>query len=107
VDVDGAYSTCHRTVGDPRFQVGAPAAPSEAARRRFLASRLVDRQEPCRSCWARYLCGGGCHAEVVQAGRDNCDLICGWLDYCLGRYPALRCEFPELFSSIPAKAATS
>jgi uncharacterized protein len=107
VDVDGAYSTCHRTVGDPRFQVGAPAAPSEAARRRFLASRLVDRQEPCRSCWARYLCGGGCHAEVVQAGRDNCDLIRGWLDYCLGRYPPLRCEFPELFSSIPAKAATS
>lgn len=109
VDVDGAYSTCHRTVGDPRFLVGAPAAPSAPARRRFLAPRLVDRQEPCRSCWARYLCGGGCHAEVVQAGRDNgnCDLIRGWLDYCLGRYPALRGEFPELFNPTPAKVATS
>lgn len=107
VDVDGGYSTCHRTVGDPRFRVGGPAGPSASARRRFLAPRLVDHQEPCRSCWARYLCGGGCHAEVVQAGRDNCDLIRGWLDYCLGRYPALRGEFPELFTSTPAKVATS
>lgn len=107
VDVDGAYSTCHRTVGDPRFRVGDPAAPSDDARRRFLAPRLVDRQEPCRSCWARYLCGGGCHAEVVQVGRDNCELIRGWLDYCLGQYPALRCEFPELFSPMQAKAAVS
>jgi uncharacterized protein len=107
VDVDGAYSTCHRTVGDPRFRVGDPAAPSEDARRRFLAARLVDRQEPCRSCWARYLCGGGCHAEVIQAGRDNCELIRGWLDYCLGQYPALRCEFPELFSPTQAKAVAS
>jgi uncharacterized protein len=107
VDVDGAYSTCHRSVGDPRFRVGEPAAPSPDARRRFLAARLVDRQEPCRSCWARYLCGGGCHAEVIQAGRDNCDMIRSWLDYCLGRYPTLRDEFPELFPPMQAKAAAS
>lgn len=101
VDVDGAYATCHRTVGDTRFRVGAPAALDDDARRRFLAPRLVDRQEPCRSCWARYLCGGGCHAEVAQVGRDNCDMIRGWLDYCLGRYPAVRAGFPELFAPVP------
>lgn len=98
VDVDGTWSTCHRTVGDPRFQVGS-GAPSEAARRAFLEPRLVDRQEPCRSCWARYLCGGGCHAEVVTAGRDNCDMVRGWLEFCLGRYPTLRAELPELFTA--------
>lgn len=101
VDVDGAYATCHRTVGDARFRVGAPATLDDDARRRFLAPRLVDRQEPCRSCWARYLCGGGCHAEVSQVGRDNCDMIRGWLDYCLGRYPVIRAAFPELFTPVP------
>ena len=36
------------------------------AKRKWLAERHVHRQEPCRSCWARYLCGGGCHHEVLQ-----------------------------------------
>jgi uncharacterized protein len=97
VDVDGAYATCHRTIGDPRFAIGGLGSLSDDARRRFLEPRLVDRQEPCRSCWARYLCGGGCHAEVVDAGRDGCDLIRGWLEHCLHWYPAVRVEFPELF----------
>jgi uncharacterized protein len=25
----------------------------------------VYRKEPCRSCWARFLCGGGCHAQAA------------------------------------------
>ena len=40
----------------------------------WLAERHVHRQEPCRSCWARYLCGGGCHHEVIRRGRPACDL---------------------------------
>ncbi len=98
VDVDGRYATCHRTVGDPRFALGGPEGPSTDARRRFLEPRLVDRQEPCRSCWARYLCGGGCHAEVIAAGRENCDMIRGWLEHCLRLYPMVSAEFPELLT---------
>jgi uncharacterized protein len=99
VDVDGNYATCHRTVGDGRFRVGRIGDRSDAARRAFLEPRLVDSQEPCRSCWARYLCGGGCHAEVAEAGREGCDMIRGWLDYCLSLYPTVLAEFPELFPS--------
>jgi uncharacterized protein len=81
VDAHGEYFACHRTVGDERFHFGAQ--PDAARRREFLAARQVDLQEPCRSCWARYLCGGGCHAEVVSNGRAGCDFIRGWLEYCL------------------------
>jgi hypothetical protein len=49
----------------------------------MVTTRIVDRQEPCRACWARYLCGGGCHAEVAEVGRAGCDYIRGWLDYSL------------------------
>jgi uncharacterized protein len=101
VDVTGGYATCHRTVGDPRFHLGTAGALSDISRQKFLEPRLVDRQEPCRSCWARYLCGGGCHAEVAQVGRDGCDAIRGWLEYCLRRYPLVRAEFPELFGDAP------
>ena len=105
VDVEGNYATCHRTVGDQRYGVGGVGDLDDAARRKFLEARLVDRQEPCRSCWARYLCGGGCHAEVDEVGREGCDMIRGWLDYCLSRYPVVRAELPELFPSIQEVAA--
>lgn len=105
VDVDGTYSTCHRTVGDPRWALGPAGELSDGARMAFVQPRLVDRQEPCRSCWARYLCGGGCHAEVAQVGRDSCDMIRGWLEHCLLLYPGLLAEFPALFGS--ARVQTS
>ena len=61
----GDYFTCHRTVDDRR--TGSEAWPlgwTAWHAGRFLEARHVDGQEPCRSCWARYLCGGGCHVEV-------------------------------------------
>jgi uncharacterized protein len=67
-----------------------------AARSSFLTKANVDGQEPCNSCWARYLCGGGCHAEVAAAGRSGCDFIRGWLDYCLTAYRQVADRHPSL-----------
>ncbi len=69
----------------------------DAARGRWLAERHVDRQEPCRSCWARYLCGGGCHHEVLHRGRVACDFIRGWLDHCLRAYVRISEQRPGFF----------
>jgi uncharacterized protein len=102
VNADGNYFSCHRTIDDPRFALGTLATGLDrSARERFLQSRLVDRQEPCRSCWARYLCGGGCHAEVIESGRDSCDYIRGWLEYCLSYYNRLLSIRPDLFYPTP------
>jgi uncharacterized protein len=96
---DEQYYTCHRTVGQRAFALGdLETGPVEAVRLAFLAGRQVDRQEPCRTCWARYLCGGGCHAEVAVAGREGCDFIRGWLEFCLITYNEVLDEFPDLFS---------
>ncbi len=87
VGAGGGYFTCHRTVDDDRYALGdVDSGPSATGRRAFAESRAVDHQEPCRSCWARYLCGGGCHAEVDEVGREGCDYIRGWLEHCLGIY---------------------
>jgi uncharacterized protein len=96
---DGHYYTCHRTIGQPSFELGdLETGPATDKRRNFLAARDVDLQEPCRTCWARYLCGGGCHAEVMTVGRDGCDYIRGWLEFCLTTYSDLLDEFPHLFT---------
>jgi uncharacterized protein len=99
VDVDGVFASCHRTVGHEAFRMGSVDKGFDAeGRRRFLSTRIVDRQEPCRTCWARYLCGGGCHAEVAEVGRAGCDYIRGWLDYSLRAYRDVAARRPELLS---------
>lgn len=102
VGASGGLFACHRFVDDEARAMGHVSAGIDRDRqRRWLAERNVDRQEPCRSCWARYLCGGGCHYEVIHRGRPACDYIRGWLDYALGAYVRLSQSRPDLFSFHP------
>jgi len=87
VSADGDLAACHRFVGDDDGLMGTVDGGVDRTRRNtWLAERHVHRQEPCRSCWARYLCGGGCHHEAIQRGRSACDYIRGWLHYCIEAY---------------------
>jgi len=98
IDADGDAFGCHRLVGDDRFRFGSLASGIDDARRyAHLSEHAVDRQEPCRSCWARYLCGGGCYHEVAARGRTHCDYIRGWLEFCLEAYATLSVARPEMF----------
>jgi len=87
VSAEGDLAACHRFVGDADGAMGSLADGIDTAdRATWLRDRHVHRQEPCTRCWARYLCGGGCHHEVIARGRPACDYIRGWLHYCLGTY---------------------
>lgn len=87
VDNAGELTACHRFVGDSAAVFGSLTDwVDDAARVKWIQTRHVDRQEPCRSCWARYLCSGGCHFEVSKVGRQQCEYIRGWLAYCIGAY---------------------
>jgi len=98
VSADGALFGCHRFVDDERVKFGNVFdGVDRSTQNRWLAERHVHRQEPCVSCWARYLCGGGCHHEVLNRGRAACDYIRGWLHYCLQAYVRLRAEAPWYF----------
>src|SRR5262249_16262513 len=84
VSADGDLSVCHRFVGDADGVMGDIHNGIDHKRQnRWLAERHVHNQFPCRDCWARYLCSGGCHHEVIARGRPACDYIRGWLHYCL------------------------
>ena len=87
VSADGELAACHRFVGDENGAMGSLDDGVDLTRQAdWLSARHVHRQEPCQSCWARYLCGGGCHHEVISRGRPACDYIRGWLHYCLEAY---------------------
>nr|WP_256368327.1 radical SAM protein [Mangrovicoccus sp. HB161399] len=99
VDAEGNYAACHRFVNDPLGGMGdLSGGPDVAARQRFLAERQVEAQADCASCWARRLCGGGCHHEVLHAGRPACDFVRGWLDFAIGAYGRLMAARPGWFA---------
>jgi len=96
VSASGGLFACHRFVEDDRAAMGDVMTGVDRRRQNvWLDERAVDRQEPCRSCWARYLCGGGCHHEVMHRGRPACDYIRGWLRYALEAYVRITAAAPE------------
>lgn len=86
VAADGRWYACHRAIGDEAYEIGSNAGLDHARRRAFVAARHVHAQTDCRSCWARYLCSGGCHQEAAARTPASCDFIRGWLDFCLKTY---------------------
>jgi uncharacterized protein len=100
VSAEGGLFGCHRAIDDPAFAMGSiEEGADREAQRAFLERRHVMRQEPCRTCWARFLCGGGCHQEVLARGRVGCDYIRGWLDFCLSSYADLSSRIPAYFDA--------
>ncbi len=98
VSAEGGLYACHRFVADEEGEMGDVLhGPDEKRRQAWLIARHVDAQTPCQQCWARYLCGGGCHHEVMERGRPACDYIRGWLDFCLGAYVELMTACPQYF----------
>lgn len=104
ISADGELAACHRFVGDEAGRMGhVDTGVDPTLQGRWLAERHVHVQEPCNRCWARYMCSGGCHHEVIHRGRPACDYIRGWLHYCLGAYLRLSRAKPEWFG-LPAGA---
>jgi uncharacterized protein len=91
VGSDGDWYACHRAIGDERFRLGSNAGLDADKRAIFLSERHVDAQTDCKSCWARYLCSGGCHQEAERRSPESCDFIRRWLQFCLESY----CELSD------------
>jgi uncharacterized protein len=100
VSAEGELAACHRFVNDEAGALGNIALGVDRDRQEaWLSTRHVHHQEPCNTCWARYLCGGGCHHEVIHRGRGACDFIRGWLHYCLQAYTRLLVARPDYFAA--------
>ena len=79
----GKLYPCHQFVGHPEYCLGdlnrGITRPDlqEQFRQAHIFSKPV-----CRSCWARFLCGGGCHAQAALQSGDlhhpgplTCELV--------------------------------
>ncbi|SIT80453.1 MULTISPECIES: radical SAM/SPASM domain-containing protein [Burkholderiaceae] len=107
VSAAGELAACHRFVGDEAGAMGHLSTGVDHVRQTiWLAERHVHRQWPCNACWARYLCGGGCHHEVLARGRSACDYIRGWLHYVIGAHGRLARYAPTWFANPPGTSSS-
>lgn len=83
VSPDGNLYPCTELTTDTTYQMGnVETGILKNKRKVWLQEYHVDRFETCASCWARYLCGGGCRVDsllncgsLTEVNEVTCDLI--------------------------------
>lgn len=68
---EGEIYPCHQFVGDEKFLMGTLDG-GEINRKiiQDFASNYIFNKEECCQCWARFFCGGGCHANNYKRNGD-------------------------------------
>lgn len=90
VTPEGDIFPCHQFIGIPEFKMGnvRERELNSFVRRRFEGNTLAHKE--CRYCWARFYCGGGCHA---LAYFQNGDMSIPHKLACLMHQKRLECSF--------------
>ena len=92
VTPDGLLYPCHQFVGRGQFLMGdLTYGVVRKDLREAFAEADIFRKEGCLDCWARYFCGGGCHANadlhhgtIVTPDGTGCRLHRKRLECALG-----------------------
>ena len=84
---NGKMSLCHRFVGEEDFVLGSlqKGGLDEAKRKATLDAITLKERSDCGTCWARYICSGGCHhvnflfnGEASKTYLTHCDWLRAW-----------------------------
>lgn len=68
---EGDIYPCHQFVGQEEFKMGDldHGIVDQESSDTFRQTNIYSK-ESCRSCWARYYCSGGCHANAQEFNQD-------------------------------------
>jgi uncharacterized protein len=68
---DGELYPCHQFVGHSEFSLGnlERGLTNPGLMERFKHNNILIK-EPCRTCWAKFYCSGGCHASSYFNNGD-------------------------------------
>lgn len=104
----GDLFLCHRFSGDERFRLGnVQTGIDRRKRQRILEDTHFASKLPCRTCWARSLCAGGCHhinhlntGSISEIFGEQCDWIRAWLKLVMEVYSTLRAKNPRFLTEV-------
>ena len=92
---NGQMSLCHRFVGEPDYVLGSlqDGGLDEEKRARVLDEINLKERSDCSTCWARYVCSGGCHhinflfnGDPAKTYLTHCDWLRAWYKMGLETY---------------------
>lgn len=71
VTPEGDIFPCHQFVGNEEFKIGSVFSDeiNYSIKKEFRQANLSHKAK-CMDCWARYYCGGGCHANAYNFNKD-------------------------------------
>jgi len=71
VTPEGDIYPCHQFVGNEHFKMGnVLAGILDFSLTNEFKNAHVYNKEKCRSCWAKFYCSGGCHANAYNFNND-------------------------------------
>ena len=70
---NGDIYPCHQFAGNEKYRLGNVNKPDirldHGLMKKFFENNIISN-EKCKSCWAKYFCGGGCAANNENFGGD-------------------------------------
>lgn len=77
VDTDGRLYPCAHFVGIAGQEIGTVYKGIEKKGRNLFINQKVNQRTPCKNCWAKYFCGGGCYYQgwLVNSNINKPDLV--------------------------------
>jgi len=91
VTPSGQVYACHQLIGKDEYKLGDVyhGISNHDIPKLFYVARVPNKLE-CAKCWARYLCGGGCHASALMSTGDimkpdplTCEMLKKRMEYAL------------------------
>lgn len=91
VSPTGDLYPCHQFMENKDFLIGnvSEGVKNHALRKVFSKAHVLNK-EKCKSCWARFYCSGGCHANAYNFNKDllkpyalGCELQKTRLEYAI------------------------
>ena len=113
VSTSGEFFLCHRFTEDQRGKIGSLQTGLDPDAIAQVQKHRLTEHEPCRSCWMRGVCAGGCFHENMLAGDTAfapdpkfCYLQDGLMSLAVKVYIALRQTAPEVIDTPTASWRT-
>lgn len=109
-DVDGSLYPCAHFMGIKTYAVGSlQTGISNADLVKSFSEATIFEREPCNSCWARFLCGGGCYYQSYLANGTistpdaaKCKLTKALIVEAVKLFCHLFFDYPEILNSLPS-----
>jgi uncharacterized protein len=101
---NGEMSLCHRFVGEKEWVLGRvqDGGLDQTKRKHTLEVIHLEQRTDCGSCWARYICSGGCHhvnflfgGHPSQTYTTHCDWLRAWYKVGVETYAEILARNPS------------